>query len=58
MIGWRLSQILAWQAYGAIVAGDPITARAAGEEGRDLADTIGDRFVSRGAAAGAWERHR
>ena len=45
---WRLSQILGWQAYAAIVAGDPIAARAAGEEGRDLADAIGDRFVSRG----------
>ena len=29
------------------MAGDPITARAAGEEGRDLADAVGDRFVSR-----------
>ena len=28
-------------------AGDPIAARAAGEEGRDLADAIGDRFDSR-----------
>ena len=46
--GWRLSPILVWQAYGAAVAGDPITARAVGEEGRDLADTIGDRFASRG----------
>jgi predicted ATPase/class 3 adenylate cyclase/DNA-binding NarL/FixJ family response regulator len=44
---WRLSQILAWQANGALVAGDPIAARAAAEEGRDLADAIGDRFVSR-----------
>jgi predicted ATPase/class 3 adenylate cyclase/DNA-binding NarL/FixJ family response regulator len=44
--GWRLSQILAWQAFAAIIAGDPIAARAAGEEGRDLADTIGDRLNS------------
>jgi predicted ATPase/class 3 adenylate cyclase/DNA-binding CsgD family transcriptional regulator len=44
---WRLSQILAWQAYGAIWAGDPIAARAPGEEGRDLADAIGDRLDSR-----------
>ena len=28
-------------------AGDPIAARAAGEEGRDLADAIGDRPNSR-----------
>ena len=41
---WRLSQILALQAAAAIVAGDPIAARAAGEEGRDVADAIGDRF--------------
>ncbi|MGB6205883.1 ATP-binding protein, partial [Mycobacterium sp.] len=42
---WRLSQILAWQARRAIfAAGDPIAARAAAEEGRDLADSIGDRF--------------
>ena len=31
----------------AIVAGDPIATRAAAEEGRDLADAIGDRFDSR-----------
>jgi len=41
---WRLSQILAWQAAAATVAGDPIAARAAAEEGRDVADAIGDRF--------------
>jgi predicted ATPase/class 3 adenylate cyclase/DNA-binding CsgD family transcriptional regulator len=44
---WRLSQILASQAAGAILAGEPIAARAAAEEGRDLADAIGDRFTSR-----------
>jgi predicted ATPase/class 3 adenylate cyclase/DNA-binding CsgD family transcriptional regulator len=44
---WRLSQILAWQADAAIAAGDPIAARLAAEEGRDLADTIGDGFNSR-----------
>ena len=43
--GWRLSQILSWQAFGAVMAGDPIAVRAAAEEGRDLADAIGDRFV-------------
>jgi hypothetical protein len=31
----------------AFVAGDPIAARAIAEEGRDLADAIGDRFDSR-----------
>ena len=46
--GWRLSQILAWQAYGSVMVGDPIAIRAAAEEGRDLADAIGDRFASHG----------
>src|SRR5271165_3879377 len=44
---WRLSQILAWQAQAAHTAGDPLGTRAAGEEGRDLADAIGDKFNSR-----------
>jgi predicted ATPase/DNA-binding CsgD family transcriptional regulator len=44
---WRLSQILWSLAYTAIHAGDPRAAIAAGEEGRDLADEIGDRLVSR-----------
>jgi predicted ATPase/class 3 adenylate cyclase/DNA-binding CsgD family transcriptional regulator len=44
---WRLSQILWCQAYTAILDGDPRAAIAAGEEGRDLADEVGDRFVSR-----------
>ncbi len=38
-----LSEILGFQAYAAFIAGDPIAARAAGEEGRDLAESIGDR---------------
>src|SRR6202011_41212 len=38
---WRLSQILALQAATASIAGDSIAVRAAGEEGRDLADAIG-----------------
>jgi predicted ATPase/class 3 adenylate cyclase len=44
---WRLSQILAWQATAAASAGDPIATRGPAEEGRDLADAIGDQFVSR-----------
>ncbi|MGB9225132.1 MAG: NB-ARC domain-containing protein, partial [Mycobacterium sp.] len=44
---WRLSQILAEQARGAHLAGDPLGIRAAAEEGRDLADAIGDGFNSR-----------
>jgi predicted ATPase/class 3 adenylate cyclase/DNA-binding CsgD family transcriptional regulator len=46
--GWRLGQTLAWRAYvQTVVAGDPIAARAAAEEGRAIADAIGDRFTSR-----------
>ena len=44
--GWRLSQILGRQAYLAAMAGDPIAARTIGEEGRILADRVGDRFDS------------
>jgi len=44
---WRLSEILALRARDAHIAGDPIAVRAAGEEGRDLADAIGDGFNSR-----------
>ena len=44
---WRLSRILALQAQGAEIAGDLLGMCAAGEEGRDLADAIGDRFNSR-----------
>jgi DNA-binding CsgD family transcriptional regulator len=44
---WRLSQILTWQANAALLAGDPIAARVAAEEGRALAEAVGDRYVSR-----------
>jgi predicted ATPase/class 3 adenylate cyclase/DNA-binding CsgD family transcriptional regulator len=44
---WRLSQILWWQAYVAIHDGNPRAAITAGEEGRDLANAVGDQFVSR-----------
>ena len=44
---WRLSQILGQQVSGATFAGDPLGIRATGEEGRDLAEAIGDHFVSR-----------
>jgi DNA-binding CsgD family transcriptional regulator len=44
---WRLSQILGQQAHAALVAGDPRAMRTAAEEGRDVADAIGDRFGSR-----------
>ena len=44
---WRLSQILSVQAAAATAAGNPLAMRAAADEGRDLADAIGDRFASR-----------
>jgi len=44
---WRLSQILAWQAIAAGAAGDSLAARTCAEEGRALAEAIGDRFVAR-----------
>ncbi len=44
---WRLTQILVGQALCAGMAGEPIAERAAAEEGRNLADAIGDRFDSR-----------
>ena len=44
---WRLSQILGWQSYAAFFAGNPEAGYAAGVEGRDLAESIGDHFSSR-----------
>jgi DNA-binding CsgD family transcriptional regulator len=44
---WRLSQILAWQANTGLSTGDLIAAGKAGEEGRAIADEIGDRANSR-----------
>src|ERR1700742_26403 len=44
---WRLTQILVAQVVVAIMVRDPIAARVAAEEGRDLADAIGDRFDAR-----------
>jgi predicted ATPase/class 3 adenylate cyclase/DNA-binding CsgD family transcriptional regulator len=44
---WRLSQILVAQVVAALAARDPIAARAAAGEGRDLADAIDDRFNAR-----------
>lgn len=44
---WRLSQVLAWETGAGAIAGDPSAVRAAGREGRDLADSIGDKFHSR-----------
>jgi predicted ATPase/class 3 adenylate cyclase/DNA-binding CsgD family transcriptional regulator len=44
---WRLNHILSQQAQAAFVAGDANAVWVAAEEGRDLADAIGDRFGSR-----------
>ena len=44
---WRLSHILAQQSNSAVLLGDPSGIRAAAEEGRDLADAIGDPFGAR-----------
>ncbi|SOJ55866.1 Putative HTH-type transcriptional regulator [Mycobacterium simulans] len=40
---WRLAQILTYQAIDAVVAGYPVAARAAAEEGRELATAIGSQ---------------
>ena len=54
---WRLSQILAYQSYAAVVAGDPVETRAAAEEGLDLAQTIGDTAQSLECGVGlGWAR--
>lgn len=44
---WSLCQTLAYLAVTKCYAGEPIPMRAAAEEGRDLADALGDRFFSR-----------
>ncbi|MGA9674132.1 MAG: LuxR C-terminal-related transcriptional regulator [Mycobacterium sp.] len=44
---WSLCQILSYQATVGDYAGEPISAIAAAQEGRDLADALGDRFFSR-----------
>ncbi|MDT5187393.1 MAG: hypothetical protein QOJ20_506 [Mycobacterium sp.] len=44
---WRLSQILARQSTGAMFVGDAIAVQEFAEEGRDLAESIGDHFNAR-----------
>ncbi len=44
---WSLCQILSYQASAGSYAGEPIPAIAAAQEGRDIADALGDRFFSR-----------
>jgi predicted ATPase/class 3 adenylate cyclase/DNA-binding CsgD family transcriptional regulator len=44
---WRLSQILGRHANVSVVSGDPVAMGAAGEEGLQIAEAIGDRFNAR-----------
>jgi predicted ATPase/class 3 adenylate cyclase/DNA-binding CsgD family transcriptional regulator len=44
---WRLIHLLGWRAYAAVMAGDPIAARMAADEGRRVADASGNHFASR-----------
>jgi predicted ATPase/class 3 adenylate cyclase/DNA-binding CsgD family transcriptional regulator len=44
---WTLCQILSHQATTGAMGGEPTATRAAAEEGRDLADALGDPFYSR-----------
>lgn len=44
---WRISQILGWQAYGAMMSGDCAAANVIACEGIAFADGIGDKFVAR-----------
>jgi len=44
---WSLCQLLSYQTCMGVLSGDPTVSCAAGEQGRDLADALGDRFVSR-----------
>jgi hypothetical protein len=48
---WTLCLIFSYLAATLNVAGEPIAARAAAEEGRHLADALGDQFISRGCRA-------
>ena len=48
---WSLCQIFSHQATVGCFAGEPIAARAAAEAGRDLADALGDQYISRGCRA-------
>jgi tetratricopeptide (TPR) repeat protein len=49
---WRLSQILALQAQGAAIAGDPSASRAAAEEGQGQFASV--PFLARVGARGKW----
>ncbi|ODR01466.1 LuxR family transcriptional regulator [Mycobacterium intermedium] len=49
---WRLCQLLAYQTSVSVYDGDLLAARAFGEEGREIADALGDRFTV--ASGGVW----
>jgi DNA-binding CsgD family transcriptional regulator len=44
---FALYQVLGYQTFVGFLAGEPIAAQAAGEEGRDTANALGDKFMSR-----------
>jgi predicted ATPase/class 3 adenylate cyclase/DNA-binding CsgD family transcriptional regulator len=44
---FALYHLRAYQSFAGNVAGEPIESQAAGEEGRELADVLGDSFMSR-----------
>ncbi|MGD1252751.1 LuxR C-terminal-related transcriptional regulator [Mycobacterium seoulense] len=48
---WSLCQILSYRATAGCLAGQPTGARAAAEEGRDIADALGFGFFSRHSRA-------
>ncbi|OBJ49430.1 LuxR C-terminal-related transcriptional regulator, partial [Mycobacterium sp. 1423905.2] len=45
---WWLGQVRAWESISGLIVGEPIAAlQSAADEGRRIADSIGDSFVSR-----------
>nr|WP_102142744.1 LuxR family transcriptional regulator [Mycobacterium sp. QGD 101] len=44
---WWLTHTVGWRAYVAVAAGDPIAAHSFAEEGRRVAESIGNHFASR-----------
>jgi DNA-binding CsgD family transcriptional regulator len=54
---WTLGQIRGYQAFTAQVAGDPVGCQAAAQEGLDVAEALGERYMagfSRWSLATAW----
>ena len=44
---WRISQVLGWQSYGAMMSGDCDATKVVAHEGSNFAGRIGDEFVAR-----------